>query len=305
MRNSGSGVLGPRFDLFVAGFGSIKLRLGDLDLDGDLDAVATNSSSDGKAAVSFQTSPGVFAAPLVLGCGATVADLYLEDLDGDGDRDIVTGNAGGSSFTWHENLGGVFAQRRDAGGVMDEMGVGDVDGDGDLDLLGVHATGGIIAITRNVATSGRPYCAGDGSSASCPCGNQSAPGSEAGCLNSLGTPGRLRGSGRARLADDRFQLLASGMPNSSALFFQGTTQVASVFGDGLRCAGGSIVRLATKSNSAGASVYPGPADPRVSVRGGVTASGTRTYQVWYRNAASFCTSATFNLTNGWLLEWGA
>jgi hypothetical protein len=36
----------------------------------------------------------------------------------------------------------------------------------------------------------------------------------------------------------------------------------------------------------------------------VTAAGTRTYQVWYRNAAAFCTASTFNLTNGWRTTWG-
>jgi hypothetical protein len=39
------------------------------------------------------------------------------------------------------------------------------------------------------------------------------------------------------------------------------------------------------------------------VRGNVTGAGTREYQVWYRNAASFCTASTFNLTNGLQLNW--
>jgi len=30
---------------------------------------------------------------------------------------------------------------------------------------------------------------------------------------------------------------------------------------------------------------------------------TRIYQVWYRNAASFCTSATFNFSNGVAAFW--
>jgi hypothetical protein len=98
------------------------------------------------------------------------------------------------------------------------------------------------------------------------------------------------------------------MPNSSALYFQGTTQLSSgagsVFGDGLRCAGGSVIRLGTRVNASGASQYPQSGDASVSVRGGVATPGTRTYQVWYRNAAAFCTSDTFNLTNGWQLTWG-
>jgi hypothetical protein len=39
------------------------------------------------------------------------------------------------------------------------------------------------------------------------------------------------------------------------------------------------------------------------VRGGVAVPGTRYYQTWYRNAAAFCTVATFNLTNGVQIDW--
>jgi hypothetical protein len=35
----------------------------------------------------------------------------------------------------------------------------------------------------------------------------------------------------------------------------------------------------------------------------VTAPGTRWYQVWYRNAAGFCTPATFNLSNAVRVDW--
>jgi len=98
------------------------------------------------------------------------------------------------------------------------------------------------------------------------------------------------------------------VPNSSVLFFQGTTPVAagagSVFGDGLRCAGGTVQRLATKPAAGGAAAYPGALDPPISVRGALPPSGgTRHYQAWYRNAADFCTPSTFNLSNGWTVDW--
>ena len=99
-------------------------------------------------------------------------------------------------------------------------------------------------------------------------------------------------------------------PTPTALFFQGTTRLALgtgvPFGDGLRCAGGSIVRLATKIASSGTSTFGHgvPGDPSVSQRGGIPpAGGTRHYQVWYRNAAAFCTVGTFNLSNGLRIEW--
>ena len=49
--------------------------------------------------------------------------------------------------------------------------------------------------------------------------------------------------------------------------------------------------------------YPGAGDLPVSVSGGVGASDVRHYQVWFRNGASFCTSAAFNLTNGLTIVW--
>ena len=155
--------------------------------------------------------------------------------------------------------------------------------------------------------TGTPFCFGDGSGSACPCGNVSAAGASAGCLNSLGTAGTLRGSGAASIAGDSFRLDGLGMANSSALYFQGTTRagagLGTVFGDGLRCAAGSVIRLGTKTNVAGASSFPAAGDPSVSVRGAVRAGATRTYQGWYRNAAAFCAAETFNLTNGLSVVW--
>ncbi len=151
------------------------------------------------------------------------------------------------------------------------------------------------------------FCAGDGSGTACPCGNSSAPGSGEGCASSLGIGGHLAGFGTASILADSITLSGAQMPNSSALYFQGTTETSSgqgsVFGDGLRCAGGSIVRLGAKLNVGGTSQFPAPGDPSVSVRGACHAGDFRTYQVWYRNAAAFCTPSTFNLTNGVELTW--
>ena len=96
------------------------------------------------------------------------------------------------------------------------------------------------------------YCAGDGSGIACPCGNASPVGNDEGCLTSLGVGGRLRASGVASIAADTLELLGTQMPNSSALYFQGTTAQSGglgvVFGDGLRCVGGTVIRLGTKAN---------------------------------------------------------
>ncbi len=155
--------------------------------------------------------------------------------------------------------------------------------------------------------TGTAYCFGDGSGLACPCGNNSVVGNGQGCLNSLGTGGKLDATGTPSISADTVVLTGTLMPNSSALYFQGTNQqgggVGVVFGDGLRCAGGAVIRLSTKFNAAGTSSFPVGADPLVSVRGLVTTPGTRTYQCWYRNAAAFCTASTFNLTNGYEIAW--
>jgi hypothetical protein len=186
----------------------------------------------------------------------------------------------------------------------------DIDGAGNVYMVGGYATSAItpsgdLEILRQLAT---PFCFGDGSGTACPCGNSGGAGN--GCASSVNANGaNLASSGAPSLSNDTLGLVGTGMPSSSALYFQGTTQIGggagATFGDGLRCAGGSVVRLHTETNVGGASQYPQPGDPSISVKGMVTAPGSRTYQVWYRNAAAFCTPSTFNLSNGLLVVWSA
>jgi hypothetical protein len=152
------------------------------------------------------------------------------------------------------------------------------------------------------------YCPGDGTGTACPCGNSGAAGN--GCANSVNANGgSLGATGTASIAADTLVLNGAGMPNGSALYFQGTVRVAGgaggTFGDGLRCAGGSVIRLnAPITNVAGMSQYPGVGDPSISVRGSDAAGDVRDYQCWYRSAdPMFCTPSTFNLTNGVEVTW--
>ncbi len=148
-------------------------------------------------------------------------------------------------------------------------------------------------------------CFGDGTGTACPCANNGLAGQ--GCLNSLGTGGTLAVSGTASVANDTLLLSGAGMPDAACLYFQGTVLVGggagAVFGDGLRCAAGTVQRLGTKTNSLGSSAYPGVGDASVSVRGACSPGDVRVYQAWYRNAAAFCTAATYNLTNAWQITW--
>lgn len=152
------------------------------------------------------------------------------------------------------------------------------------------------------------YCRGDGSGTPCPCGNNSPVGNPMGCLHSMNTGGVLRLAGNASIGADTLALNGFSMPNSTALYLQGSlaehSGLGSVLGDGLLCVTGSIIRLGSKTNVAGQSHYPEPSNPSISVRGGCTVGDVRNYQIWYRNAAAYCTPSTANLTNGAQAVWG-
>jgi hypothetical protein len=165
---------------------------------------------------------------------------------------------------------------------------------------------------------GVPGCFGDGSDpmqTACPCANFGAPGH--GCASSVNPAGALLASFGHTSVDpvsmtDTVVLAGSGMPGSaSCVFLQGDAILPHgvVFGDGVRCAGGALVRLAVKTCSGGAAQFPQPGDMSVSQRGGVTpGSGvTREYQTYYRNPdPTFCPPPqgnTWNVTNAVQVTW--
>jgi hypothetical protein len=152
------------------------------------------------------------------------------------------------------------------------------------------------------------FCPGDGSGTACPCANSSALGAGQGCLNSTGSGARLTATGQFSVTNDTLVLSCNGLPGtSSVLFFQGTIQAGggpgAPFGDGLRCVIGTVIRLHVETASGGVASYPGPGELPVSVAGSTPPNLSRLYQVWYRNAASFCTTSTFNLSQGLSVPW--
>ena len=165
---------------------------------------------------------------------------------------------------------------------------------------------GTVTVEYLFETTFTPICNGDSTQlwGACPCGNFGALGR--GCANSVDASGAVTtASGTASIGADTLLLTASSMPNSNAIFLQGDelTDAATPFGDGIRCVDGNLIRLGTSAIAAGSASYPSPVQLPIAVRGGVTVPGTRYYQTYYRNAAAFCTPATFNVSNGVAVHW--
>jgi len=150
---------------------------------------------------------------------------------------------------------------------------------------------------------GGVFCFGDGTGAICPCGNSGLPGQ--GCQNSSGTGVGLSAVGNAALTADTLQLRVQGGPaNKFGLFFQGNAKVngglGSLFGDGLRCAGGQVKRLETvQLDAQGASATSGV----VSTLGAASAGTTLYYQFWYRDILASPCGLQFNTSNALEVLW--
>lgn len=147
------------------------------------------------------------------------------------------------------------------------------------------------------------YCFGDGSGSACPCNNEALV--ESGCANSTGSGAVLTARGSASITAADLVLSASGLvANQAGLYFQADHRIhggeGSTFGDGLRCAGGGVIRLQLV-----------PADPLgessttidVAAEGMASAGETRHCQLWYRDPSNSPCASTFNLSNGLSITW--
>jgi hypothetical protein len=122
--------------------------------------------------------------------------------------------------------------------------------------------------------------------------------------------------GAASLSADTLQLASAGeLPSALSIVLQGNLAIAPAnFGDGLRCTGGTLLRMYSKSAVGGVVVAPQAGDPTVSARSGalgdaIPLGATRNYQTYYRDAnAAFCPDppgSTFNISNALAIPWGS
>jgi len=305
--------------VFQGNFAWVSGGMGFVDSDGTLRLEHCSSSANTSG--NQTTDPG----GLAVGAGAVVdiVDSILWDLAGPEIGFLPSFPNGSTVSIRYSNVKGGFT------------GVGNIAANplyenaitGDLDILagspcvdagdplgGLEPDGSapdIGAYPLALVNAIESFCFGDGSGASCPCGNNAPAGSRIGCVNSTGNGAQISALGVARLSADTLTLVATGVSaTATGLFFQGSGVAGGgaglAFGDGLRCAGGLVIRLAIRTASSGTMSlgHANGHDPHIAFVGQVPLAGANlNYQVWYRDSMSFCTASTFNLTNGLRIRW--
>jgi Tol biopolymer transport system component len=185
-----------------------------------------------------------------------------------------------------------------------------------LTLIDTNASDDVFFHDR-AATGFTSLCfPGAAGSIACPCSNPPS-GSDRGCDNTSATGGALlSATGIAYLSTDSLLFTTGGeQPMATSILLQGNTLAPTgiIFGQGVRCAGGTLKRLFTKTASGGSITAPdfNVGDPSVSARSAakgdvIQAGQSRWYLVYYRdpNVLGGCpASSTFNATQTGQVTW--
>jgi len=105
----GLGTFGAAHTITNGAQGAMAVFAADLDGDGDSDAVWAANAGDEIAWSEYLAGPGLFGPP------QTITDLvdgprsiFVADLDGDGDLDVLSGSTNDDKLAWYENINGWF-----------------------------------------------------------------------------------------------------------------------------------------------------------------------------------------------------
>jgi hypothetical protein len=133
-RNNGSNWAGTTI---AALSGTNRVKVGDVDADGDLDLLGIDASS-GEGRLALNDGTGAFSAAPRLPLGSGTSDIELADVDADGDLDLLSANRTDNTVTLYRNSGrGAFGASELLANapLLVDLEAADLDGDGDADLV--------------------------------------------------------------------------------------------------------------------------------------------------------------------------
>ncbi|MEO7298160.1 MAG: immunoglobulin domain-containing protein [Verrucomicrobiota bacterium] len=153
---------------FPAGNTPIGVKIVDLDGDGKSDLVVANNTENTisvyrNIGTNGSLTLGSFAPRINFAVGASPRHVTIGDIDGDGKRDIVVANNGGSTVSVFRNIStpGDFTVNSLApkvdfstGTNPNQLALVDLNGDGKLDLATANSGTSTLSIFRNTASVG-------------------------------------------------------------------------------------------------------------------------------------------------------
>ena len=142
---------------FAVGVNPISVAIGDLNGDGHPD-LATADNTDNTVSVLLGDGSGGFsaAAGSPFAVGAAPSSVAIADLNGDGNRDLVTADSGNTvSVLLGDGSGGFSAAAGSPfadGGNPSSVAIGDLNGDGQPDLVTAKYSVSTVSVLLNTST---------------------------------------------------------------------------------------------------------------------------------------------------------
>ncbi|MDT0555791.1 FG-GAP-like repeat-containing protein [Patiriisocius hiemis] len=159
LKNNGDGTFAPIETIVEGNNVPRSLVLYDIDGDSDLDLVSSGASAFQAAWYENIDGQGTFGTTnIIIQQAFTVQDIFVSDIDGDGDGDLLAATNADNDVSWYANDGsGVFGDKQTISTNAESafsVFAADLDNDGDMDVLSASSVDDKIAWYENLDGNG-------------------------------------------------------------------------------------------------------------------------------------------------------